>query len=66
MLSARVAVLRAEKGWSQERLANEAGLGTMTVVRVEAGRPCSLGTLEKLAAALGTTAAELLADPPTG
>lgn len=43
--------LRLEKGWSQEQLADIAGLSLRTIQRVENGASCSLETAKALAAA---------------
>lgn len=40
-------------GWSQDRLASEAGVSRPTIARVETGSNVSTGTLEKVAKALG-------------
>lgn len=62
-LGARVAGLRRGLGWSQERLAAEAGLHRTYVGRVERGEQnLSLMSLFKLAEALRVSPAELL--PP--
>jgi len=64
--------LREEKGWSQERLAHEAGMGTSHVSRIERGeRRLPTSRLDALAAALGTTPASVYAEleglpPPPG
>jgi len=48
--------LREEKGWSQEKLAFDAGMTTSHVSRVERGeRRLPTSRLEALAAALGTS-----------
>lgn len=53
--------LRRDKGWSQEALAFEAGLHRTFVAHVERRvRNISLDNLDKLAQALGVTAADLL------
>lgn len=52
--------LRAEKTWSQEHLALEAGLDRSFVAHVERGaRNISLDNIEKLATALGVQMADL-------
>lgn len=54
--------LREEKGWSQERLALEAGMGTSHVSRIERGeRRLPTTRLDELAAALGTSSAAIYA-----
>lgn len=44
---------RRALGWSQARLAKEAGVSRPTVARVETGNNISTGTLEKVSEALG-------------
>jgi transcriptional regulator with XRE-family HTH domain len=43
---------RLTKAWTQEELAERAGIGRMTVVRLEAGDDGRVTTLRKLAEAL--------------
>ena len=64
--------LREEKGWSQERLALEAGMATSHLSRIERGeRRLPTTRLDALAAALGSSSAvvyamqEGLALPPS-
>lgn len=54
--------LRLKKAWSQEYLAEQAGIGRATVARAELGKPMRLATIRKLAAALGVAPAELLGE----
>jgi transcriptional regulator with XRE-family HTH domain len=52
--------LRQTRGWSQERLAEHAGLDRSYIAGIEVGaRNPSLKALEKLAAALSVTISEL-------
>jgi putative transcriptional regulator len=52
----RMAARRAELGWSQQRLATEAGLSQEGVSQIETGRRApALVTAWRIAAALGTT-----------
>lgn len=52
--------LRHEKGWSQEKLAKEAGIHRVYVGRVErCEQTISLATLEKIANALDTAVKDL-------
>lgn len=44
---------RLERGWSQDELAENAGVSRPTVSRVELGHEPSMRTARKLAAALG-------------
>lgn len=46
---------RRQRGWSQETLAEHAGLSRPTIARVEAGNDISTATLAKVAEALGLT-----------
>ncbi|WP_032800561.1 helix-turn-helix domain-containing protein, partial [Streptococcus sobrinus] len=47
-----VANLRKQKGWTQERLAEKAGLSVRTIQRIERGDDSSLETLGLVANAL--------------
>lgn len=50
---------RLARGWSQEQLAGIAGISPRTVQRLEQGQPPALETLKALAAAFGTSVADL-------
>jgi transcriptional regulator with XRE-family HTH domain len=54
--------LRTKKGWSQEKLAREAGISYQTLIKIERGyvRNPKLETLIKLAQALGVSIDKLL------
>jgi len=54
--------LRLKKGWSQERLAREAGISYITLVKIERGniQNPKLETLMKLAKALGVSIDKLV------
>ena len=59
---ARVRQLRTERGWSQEVFADRAGLHRTYVGSIERGEQnISLVNIEKLAATLGVSLAELFA-----
>ena len=59
-LGRRIRKLRQTRGWSQERLAEHAGLDRSYIAGIEVGaRNPSLKALEKLAAALSVTISEL-------
>ena len=61
ILSANIIRLRDEKGWSQEALADEAGLHRTYVGSVErCERNVTISTLEAFAGALGVSAPDLL------
>jgi DNA-binding XRE family transcriptional regulator len=57
-----VRALREQKSWSQEHLANAAGLSVRTVQRVEVESAASAETRLALAAALGVPVADLLCE----
>ncbi len=46
--------MRLQRGWSQEHLAELTGLSVRTIQRLERGHPCSLETLNALAAVFET------------
>ncbi len=52
-LAFRVAELRKARGWTQEELAERAGVGRVTIARIESGRNrrVDLDVLERLAGA---------------
>lgn len=61
MLGMRIALLRAEKGWSQAELARRIGVSTSAVGMYEQGRrEPSLDLLVRLAQELGVTTDYLL------
>ena len=58
----RIRQLRAGKGWSQEELADRASLHRTYIGSIERGEQnISLSNIEKLAATLGVSLAELFA-----
>jgi transcriptional regulator with XRE-family HTH domain len=62
----RIRELRESRGWSQQQLAEIAGVSPRTIQRVEAGRGASQETLRAVASAFDTEVSELLetAKPP--
>jgi transcriptional regulator with XRE-family HTH domain len=59
--------LRESRAWSQERLAEHAGLNRTYVGEIERGTViASIVTVEKIAQALGMSAADLLGRPGVG
>lgn len=56
-LGERLARIRKQQGYSQDRLAEEAGLGVATLRRIEDGQDSQLGSWLKLLKALQMTAA---------
>ena len=63
LLAANLKRLRAERGWSQEQLALEAGLHRTFIAHVERKvRNISIDNIERLAAALGVSPSLLLAE----
>lgn len=60
-IAAIVRLKRLEREWSQERLALEAGMKPSEVSHLESGRRNpKVGTLERLAKALGVRSSEML------
>lgn len=59
MNETRIVELRRERGWTQEKLAEECGVGIRTIQRLEAGRDASLETLALVAEALGVPVRDL-------
>ncbi len=57
----RIATLRRERGWTQERLAEASGVAVRTVQRLESGNDASLETLSAIARALEVPVRELFA-----
>ena len=49
----KIRAARLAKGWSQTRLAKEAGISMRTVFAIESGRPCHQATKRSLLKALG-------------
>lgn len=65
-LSRNIRMLRAEKGWSQEALAMEAGLHRTFVAHVERGaRNISLSNIERIALALRVPVSRLFEVTPS-
>jgi transcriptional regulator with XRE-family HTH domain len=58
----RVFELRTERGWSQARLAFEAGLHPSSIRNYERGQNPGLGQIAALASALDTTVDALLTE----
>ncbi len=56
LLGMRIRLARKEKGWTEEQLAERAGIARATLRRVEQGRPsCAIGTVFELAVLVGVT-----------
>ena len=51
---------RTAQGWTQEQLAEHAGLSVRTIQRIERGAPATLETLKCLAAVFETTVSTLV------
>lgn len=62
MNSTRIMELRQAQGWTQERLANESGVGLRTIQRLEAGQDASLETLSLVAEALRVPVRDLFTE----
>jgi transcriptional regulator with XRE-family HTH domain len=58
----RIAELRQKRGWTQERLATESGIGLRTVQRIESGSDASLETLTLLAEAMRVPVRDLFSE----
>jgi transcriptional regulator with XRE-family HTH domain len=58
--------LRSKRGMSQGKLAKEAGVGVVTIIRLESGGKAYPATLIKIAEALGLDSEELLEFEATG
>ena len=58
----RLRDIRERRLLTQPELAAVAGLGLSTIVRMEAGRPCRISNIRKVATALGLRADELLGE----
>ncbi|MGS2722559.1 helix-turn-helix domain-containing protein [Porticoccus sp. GXU_MW_L64] len=56
-LGTRLARIRKQRGYSQQRLADEAGIGVATLRRIEDGRDSQLSSWIKLLKALQMTSA---------
>ena len=56
---------RLEKGWTQEQLAEHAGLSVRTIQRIESGNPATLESLKCLAAVFETSVTRLTQEPET-
>ena len=57
----QIVQLRQERGWTQEKLATESGVGVRTIQRLESGNEASLETLSLVADALRVPVRDLLA-----
>lgn len=55
----RVRELRVQHAWTQTQLAERAGVSQATVATAESGKPVSVVSISKLAAAFGVTPQEL-------
>jgi len=65
VVSARIKALRLEQGLTQEKLCERAEISVDAVNRIETGtRVPTIDTLEKVAAALGTSVTDLLHRAP--
>ncbi len=64
--STRVKQLRLQRAWSQEQLAELAGVSVRTIQRIENGDRPGLETLSALAAVFEINVAELSDDEPVG
>jgi DNA-binding XRE family transcriptional regulator len=58
--------LRAQRGWTQDEFADEAGVGKRTVERIEKGMPTTLTVLKLVAEALSVQVGVILGPPVNG
>lgn len=56
--------IRLRRAFSQDALSKEARVGRITISRIESGHPARIGTIRKLAAALGVEPHELMRPNP--
>ena len=61
-LATNVKQLRTLYGWSQYDLAQQAGIARPRISEIESGKNVKLDTIEKVAAALEVSAADLLSE----
>ena len=61
-MQSKVKVMREANGWSQEQLAEMAGLSTRTIQRIERGQRAGLESWKSLAAVFGATIRDLQGD----
>ncbi|WJZ68554.1 helix-turn-helix transcriptional regulator [Kocuria rosea] len=54
-LGESIRAARRQRGWSQEVLAEQAGVSRPTIARVETGNDVSTATISKIVSALGLT-----------
>ena len=65
-MKVRLREWRQRRLLTQEELAEKAGVGVTTIVRIEAGQSARISTLRKLAAALDVTPEQLMGDANGG
>jgi transcriptional regulator with XRE-family HTH domain len=59
----RIQSLRVRRGWTQEQLAEQTGLSSRTIQRLERAESASMDTIQAIAATLDVDSADLLAEP---
>ncbi len=65
-MGSQIRALRLERAWSQEQLAEIAGLSVRTIQRLEQGQPASLDTIKALAASFDLPASHFHPDNSEG
>lgn len=65
-MGSQIRALRLERAWSQEQLAEIAGLSVRTIQRLEQGQPASLETTKALAASFDVPASRFQPDKSEG
>ena len=61
-LNEKIIIYRLRKGWSQMQLGEQANIHRVTIQRVERRGTRDIGTIEKIAKALGVTMEDLRGD----
>lgn len=61
-LNEKIIIYRLRKGWTQAQLGKQAGIHRVTIQRVERRGTRDIGTIEKIAKALGVTMEDLRSD----
>lgn len=63
-MQSKIKTMREANGWSQEQLAQMAGLSTRTIQRIERGQRAGLESWKALAAVFNTTISQLQGENP--
>lgn len=63
IVGARIRALRKDRGWTQDELAQRAGIAVQTISRAERGGALSIANIKRVGVALEVHPLELFADP---